>query len=418
MKDEIAHLTEEQQNQAREQFLKLGGKLNKTRSKTKQEKISRIKKQPRPGRPKSEFNLLNHKTDEKSPVDEECVEEYLDEAISEGQSALLPCLEETLEHPAIAQIFLKEDSKAGIARKSRDLICDVCGFRTNVSSELTRHLRQHRRDKIITRRVVACEEKKLKKAVNSVKTQTKRSGLEAKFCCDICGVKTRRLFELTKHLKRHVKPTDSCSVCHQIFRNVTKHMRDVHTDRLFSCPICNADFKTQSNLNNHVKIHEEPSECPICHKFLPNMPRHLQWHSKPKPQPHQCPQCKQVCATKQAVQEHIQRIHEKKALGKIYKCEVCELNFIRNRDFRQHSFIHYRGQIFSCTFPGCFEMFKKQFKLKSHMMIHNPTVDKNFHCTQCDRKYLRQTALHKHQKQAHPTATVQALSIRIIKKTV
>jgi KRAB domain-containing zinc finger protein len=224
--------------------------------------------------------------------------------------------------------------------------------------------------------------------------------------CDLCGLKTSKMYKLRQHLKRHLEPKDECHICHQKFRHVAKHLREVHTsERKFVCNICGLGFKVRSNLKNHVKIHEKPSECPICHKMLSNMARHLKWHKQTKPLPHKCPQCDKMCSTKQAVEQHISRIHEVRPLGKVYTCQTCNLNFIRNRDLRRHAFIHYSGKIFTCEFPNCYEMFKTGPKLQSHKMVHSSDNEPVFACSLCDRKYLRKTALHKHQKNNHSDKT-------------
>lgn len=220
-------------------------------------------------------------------------------------------------------------------------------------------------------------------------------------------------------MKRHVPPDKECNICHLKFRFIERHMRIVHTfERPFQCAVCGANFKGRNNLNGHMKTHEQPTECPICNKFLPNMKRHLQWHKKPKPDPIQCPQCERMYSNKQAVQEHISRVHERRPLGKSYSCEVCDLRFIRNRDLRRHSFIHYSGKIFVCDFPGCNDMFKKRFKLQAHVMVHSSEREANFECESCGKKYLRRTALFKHEKLAHGSVSKPKLMINIVKTMV
>lgn len=310
---------------------------------------------------------------------------------------------------------------SGFQTSNPQFVCDVCAFQTSRKAALQVHLKmQHPKENL------SCCSQKFKKKTDfnrhqrlahSVSWKRKTLMMTSEAVCDICGSTVQTLSDLRNHMKQHMK-TKSCNFCHKTIQNVTKHIKEVHeTDRTFVCPICSAGFKSRSNLKNHIKTHEEPSVCPICQKLLPNMERHLQWHKRPKAAPHRCPQCNKSCSTKQAVQEHIHRIHEKMPLGKSYTCPVCKLNFIRNHDLRRHAFIHYQGRIFNCDFPSCNEMFKSAFKLQCHSMVHNPTNEASFECSYCDRKYLRKTALHKHQKQAH-FDIADTLSIKIIKKTI
>lgn len=274
-------------------------------------------------------------------------------------------------------------------KPTENFICHICAFETITQRQLKSHIDQEHRNRNKFSSTIA----------KPVRLITRAS---SEIICDICGVAKKRKFELRKHMRSHEKPLDECEICHLRLRNVPKHIRGVHSDeRPFVCEVCKAAFKSLHNLNNHVKTHEEPSECPICHKLLPNMHRHLQWHNRPTPARHICNQCNKSCSTKQALQEHVLRIHQKVPLGKSYSCPDCSLTFIRNNDLRRHSYQHFTGKIFSCTFPDCNEMFKKAFKLQSHMMIHTPSNETKFACELCDRKYLRKAALNKHRRQTH-----------------
>lgn len=301
-------------------------------------------------------------------------------------------------------------------------ICDVCAFQTFTQAALRDHLKKQHAEKSLT----CCSETFNKKTelnrhqriVHKVSWKRKKLLLTFNATCDYCGLLFETMNDLRKHMKRHMNMKKNCNLCHKKLYNVKKHIREVHeVERFFVCPVCEAGFKSQSNLKNHIKTHEEPSDCPICHKLLPNMERHLHWHKQPKSKPHQCQQCNKFCSTKQAMQEHIHRIHEKMPLGKTYSCSICNLDFIRNHDLRLHSYIHYQGRIFTCDFPGCNEMFKTSFKLHCHTMVHNPTNEASFKCNFCDRKYLRKASLHKHQRQLHSDLT-KTLSIKIIKKEI
>lgn len=220
--------------------------------------------------------------------------------------------------------------------------------------------------------------------------------------CDTCGFATNLIYKLRRHMQQHSLPVSECGICHLKLKNVTKHMKEVHRlDRPFTCDICDSSFKTIHNLKIHKKIHETPEECPICHKFVAHLQRHMHRHSEAKRTPSHCPQCSRLCSSKQALQEHVERVHEKRPLGKSYSCLVCDLNFIRAEDLWRHSFMHYTGNVFACSFPGCNKMFKRSSKLNSHVMVHDSAKEATFGCHLCSKKYFRQTALNKHQRQTH-----------------
>lgn len=351
---------------AKQQFLKLGGKLrNSGRQCMKQTKEER--------KIVSGIQSLESQQTTANP----CFK-------PDDSSIAVPQIPPT---PVRLKVKLIKDIKSG-----ENFICHICAFETITQRQLRCHIDQKHRN---------ISPARISKPVRLI---TRAS---SEIICDICGVTRIKKFELRKHMRSHEKPLGECEICHLRLRNVPKHIRDVHTDeRSFICEVCEAAFKSLHNLKNHVKTHEEPSECPICHKLLPNMHRHLQWHKRPVPARHICNQCSKSCSTKQSLQEHVLRIHEKVPLGKSYSCNDCSLTFIRNNDLRRHSFQHFTGKIFSCTFPNCNEMFKKAFKLQSHMMIHNPKNEMKFACELCDRKYLRKAALNKHRRQTHSSSLV------------
>lgn len=396
---------------AKEQFYSLGGRLMKKPPKVKE--LKAMVKRAR-GRPRA---VKNENPDDTQENVVEYLEEYLEEIEAEAtfrHSRRSPKKIKP-EHivkdsPAFAQVFINEPIpvvRIEFPHQTSDFVCDVCGYQTSHHASLKLHLKTHQEEKIL--RCDDCGIKFTKKTefnrhmrcVHSIINRRRRVRTTLA-SCDVCGKTTLKIHEMRRHMKQHLEPKERCIVCNLKLRNLKKHMKEVHTTiRPFVCAVCGAGFKVRHNLTNHMKTHDEPTECQICHKFLPNIERHLLRHKRPRPMPLRCSQCDKTFATKQSLQSHQERIHERVPLGKIYKCSTCNLTFIRNRDLRQHSFIHYTGKIFTCNALNCNEMFKKAFKLMAHMMVHNTSNEASFACNICDKKYLRQTALNKHQRQAH-----------------
>jgi Zinc finger, C2H2 type/C2H2-type zinc finger len=423
-------VTKEEEEIAKAQLKSLGGKLSKTYKK----KVEKVKVKGTRGRQKAKLKISAKKTSitarklkkqlttepvleeiSKAPQSQPKIKEIFNFAMNSEENSKLsiasPPLPTKQSHPtAFTSVFIKETPTKD------NYICQVCGFQTSLQASLQLHIQSHQLKKFQICSLKFNNKPDLNRHLRSVLDIPKPQTENVKeFICDICGANITTFTNMTRHMQQH-QPKEKCSVCNAKLRNLSKHMKEVHTtNRPFLCTICGSGFKAKHNLSSHLKTHDKPSECPICHKFLPNMQRHIQWHKRPKPALFQCPECLKSCATKQSMQEHIGRVHEKLPLGRCYKCTICDLNFIRNNDLRRHSYIHYSGKIFTCKHPGCIEMFKTSSKLNQHKMVHNASNEASFFCNYCDKKYLRKTALHKHMRAAHPevkiTGTVSNKSI-------
>ncbi|KAG5679410.1 hypothetical protein PVAND_008977 [Polypedilum vanderplanki] len=204
--------------------------------------------------------------------------------------------------------------------------------------QISQKIKEHKKSKNLKRK----KDNKIKKeeSVNEINSD--------ETICDLCGIKIDSLANLRKHMITNHKETQfpctemNCNLVFNLKGNLKKHIKQVHDqERPFQCDICGISLKTKNHLVNHLKIHENPKKCPICSIILPNIDAHIKRHKQVK-STFTCSQCNRECATKQALNEHIQRIHERKPLGKFYSCSVCDENFIRNSDLRRHSFIHYQ----------------------------------------------------------------------------
>ncbi|KAA0190813.1 Zinc finger protein 40 [Fasciolopsis buskii] len=96
----------------------------------------------------------------------------------------------------------------------------------------------------------------------------------------VCGERFSTRASWNIHHLKHRRPEDKlycCTLCsgtqertYENFRQLCRHMRQVHTNQIFPCPYCNWTFGRRKNLVNHLVRHTGRRDfvCPQdgCHK--------------------------------------------------------------------------------------------------------------------------------------------------------
>ncbi|KAL7049075.1 hypothetical protein ACKWTF_003584 [Chironomus riparius] len=271
---------------AKEQFIKLKGRIAKT---SNHDKINQILKTS-----SNELEAVNIKNERIDMTPEDWQYEFLDEAMLE-----LTKIEESdhifaerlspKQDPECKETDLKTESaklkepKPVIKsinyvklRRQNDFICDFCGLSNlKTKNDLQKHLLTHRKE-IVRRKSVLypCEESNCKEAFSnkSLLSQHKRGFHSIKtierrksdpFICDYCGKKYLARSSIVTHLLvTHKTIADfKCDKCCRKFKshgNLIRHLRAVHLEqKQFGCEKCGAMFKEKYQLEVHVHNHDE-----------------------------------------------------------------------------------------------------------------------------------------------------------------
>lgn len=273
--------------------------------------------------------------------------------------------------------------------------CDFCGKSIKFKKDFLLHVKQH----TINQRYKCkeCDEsfKSKKKLIDhsSEVHGIKLLVLIEAFSCETCG----KMFDARSALEAHKRSHDEstrkhvCEVCSAAFKsigNLRRHAAIHVTSRNFHCDLCHKSFKTELALKLHFEsVHAEMRvfvNCGICQAIVQE--KHLTQHIKNmhteegQEKPFECNACGKKFRTEKLGQRHYEAVHEAKDRGVIYTCPHCpELLFYRQRELKEHSFVHFEGTIFQCD--ECLKMFKSKRLLMIHQASH---IEVDYPCNLCE----------------------------------
>ena len=135
-----------------------------------------------------------------------------------------------------------------------------------------------------------------------------------------------------------------CPTCKRSFftsDDCTRHIREVHGEKMHKCDSCNENFTRYENLMRHMLIHEDqksPHICSLCgHEFSrkDHLVRHMQ-NCQEEDKRFQCPvldddgvQCPLKFSRRDKLKEHVKRAETNPALhGCIEHCDICQKDIV------------------------------------------------------------------------------------------
>ena len=160
--------------------------------------------------------------------------------------------------------------------------------------------------------------------------------------------------------------------------------RRVHSgERPFTCPSCDATFKTQSGCDAHVKQVHLKVDRVTC-----------SWSG-----------CDMSFSQASNMRKHVAIIHLKKR----FPCSVAGCNFqsASPYDLSNHKRAMHEGRQVACSHEGCDYRTSWPSYMKSHVQEVHEKI-KRFACHVCDKSFYQKVALQAHQqvhaRQGHPVA--------------
>ncbi|XP_023939895.1 zinc finger and SCAN domain-containing protein 16 isoform X6 [Bicyclus anynana] len=168
----------------------------------------------------------------------------------------------------------------------------------------------------------------------------------------------------------------------------------------FSCEVCGKTFNqrklfSQHYLHVHLKKRPKLRGCHLCEIKVPGHLRafHMEeCHGLPAPC---CGACDKKFAFPWQLLQHQKFYHMGEA---DYRCEPCNLSFIRRSKYMNHLIKHGDLKAYKCEI--CDKSFKWRSGLRTHMLIHKNI--RRHVCNICLDSFVQQSSLKYHVMKKHP----------------
>ena len=150
------------------------------------------------------------------------------------------------------------------------------------------------------------------------------------FNCETCKKAFKESDKFQSHILAHSKKIKSnsniCEECGYVASNkynVATHKKLKHDDQIQICDICSKDFQGGMKLKIHKRrFHRSSQQCPQCDKVFKNLTKHLRTiHTSESDKKYQCDQCGKGFIDKTRLSTHKLSVHtDKKPFPCRFKC--------------------------------------------------------------------------------------------------
>jgi KRAB domain-containing zinc finger protein len=266
--------------------------------------------------------------------------------------------------------------------------CTQCSYSTKTSSLLTGHVKRVH-EKLLPNMCPECGRRfyrfsSLKQHIHKIHGTKKCNLKPVEFKCEKCEASFDLKLRLTKHLQCHhgIEPERkyTCEECGNSFTQVSSlqdHMKSIHpSDKELAkieciCLVCQAQFETSINLNEHQINRHNMSDVKSCNR------------------------CETHWTSVETLQKHVAETH--KLI--VFPCELCDKTFTQPFSKRSHiTRTHTRSTEVQCK--QCPKVFVHQDRLKIHMRaIHGDGGD--FKCEFCNYRAVKKSKLELHVQATH-----------------
>ncbi|XP_046802981.1 zinc finger protein 91-like [Lucilia cuprina] len=303
------------------------------------------------------------------------------------------------------------ENDAYIAAWRSELECEICHASFSNYTLLRKHfVQEHPGEKFY----VLCCQRKFTHRFHIVEHIRLHMDPNA-FKCEICGRCSTNSRNLTKHIRElhteegKLRPFE-CNVCHKSFINKTVlriHMETHETNLTHMCRECGKGFPSEQRRNLHEKsVHNADRICDQCGKTLHGpyaLKKHLLEHAGVQKRKWPCDICGAELHSHSSLKRHKLITHHDGST--VYVCSECGKVATTEMALRSHKKnVHQTERKFKCTI--CEKSFKFAIVLREHMATH--TGEDLYQCPHCTKTFKTNANMHHHRKKAHPKEWAEA----------
>ncbi|XP_055377683.1 zinc finger protein 519-like [Condylostylus longicornis] len=238
---------------------------------------------------------------------------------------------------------------------------------------------------------------------NNIQEIRSKNKLSEEKILTTCKDKTNKFQKKTHNLRKRKRENGSKIEISEKEDEKDKSFKSINRvpKKNYECSICSIEFNKFANLREHKK-EKHPAQpkvylCDICgrkfdkgDRLLQHKNRHLGF------KPFKCDKCDKSFSIKASLKAHIQRHINPEN----FKCDKCGKNFLIKKCYEEHVQRHESGEkLFKC--PYCPKTFKLLSTLTHHCTFHNKTLDKKYHCSECNTNFRRSDHLKEHINGVH-----------------
>lgn len=207
-----------------------------------------------------------------------------------------------------------------------------------------------------------------------------------------------------KRLPKKVWPCKPCGIVFRYKRDFRVHCDATHNDTpiKYTCRLCNMEFPSFKDVDEHLKIHEETKFiCSPCGQFFNtgfDYSLHLYEHDSTKGYP--CPICNYTTPKQSGINPHINMVH---LFRFDFICRQCGMRFGNKSNLLEHEEIHADSSAkFVCVV--CSKTFSENDTLTIHQFHYHKVTVKPEHtklCNICGKSYPTRSSLKLHLTNCH-----------------